>query len=218
MKRKTIADQCVLGLAALLCAAGASAQVYKWKDDKGVIHFSDSVPPTVRDKAEVRAQGSADAGPALPYELARAARANPVTLYTSSGCAPCDQARSFLQRRGIPYAEKSVNSSDDSQKLKEAGSDGQLPLLVVGHNKLIGFAQGAWTEALDAAAYPAQPALPPGYQFAAATPAAPARPSEKALAQAAAERAARAAAEAEEQARFAPSPPPPVNGTPDFRF
>jgi glutaredoxin len=216
MKRKTIADQCVIALAALLCAGGAGAQVYKWKDDKGVIHFSDSVPPSARGKAEVRAPGGADAGPALPYELARAARDNPVTLYTSSGCAPCDQARAFLQRRGIPYAEKSVNSSEDGQKLKEAGSDGQLPLLVVGHNKLIGFAQGAWAEALDAAAYPAKPALPPGYQFAAATPAAPPRPSAQALAQAAAERAARA--EAEEQARFAPSPPPPVNGTPDFRF
>jgi glutaredoxin len=208
----------MIALAALLCAASASAQVYKWKDAKGVIHFSDIPPATALDKSEVRTRAAADSGPALPYELAQAARSNPVTLYTAGGCAPCDQARGFLQHRGIPYSEKTVSSAEDSQNLKEAGSEGQLPLLLIGRNKLVGFAAGAWNEALDAAAYPAQPALPRGYQFAAATPAAPPKPSPQALTQAAAaERAARAAAEAEEKAKFAPKPPP-INGTPDFQF
>ena len=37
-----------LGLALLLCAAGASAQMYKWTDAKGVVHFSDQPPPAER--------------------------------------------------------------------------------------------------------------------------------------------------------------------------
>jgi glutaredoxin len=218
MARKKSAYPTFIALAALLCAAGASAQVYKWKDEKGVIHFSDRAPADARDKAELRTLGGGDAGPPLPYELAQAARANPVTLYTASSCAPCDQGRSFLQQRGIPYSEKSVSTADDSRKLKEAGSEGTLPLLLVGPNKLTGFEAGAWKAALDAAAYPAQPVLPRGYQFAAATPAAPPQQSPQALARAAAaERAARAAAEAAEKAKFAPKPPP-VNGTPDFQF
>jgi glutaredoxin len=217
MKRKRTLDL-LLTLATLACTASATAQMYKWKDDKGVVHFSDAPPATARGKAEVRTYAGADAGPALPYALAQAARANPVVLYTASACAPCDQARSFLQHRGIPYSEKSIKTADDQQKLKEAGSDGQLPLLLVGRSKLVGFAAGAWNEALDAAQYPSQPMLPRGYQFAAATPAAAPGPSPQAQAQAAAaERAARAAAEAEEKARFAPRPKP-INGTPDFQF
>jgi glutaredoxin len=208
----------LIALAALLCAASASAQVYKWKDEKGVVHFSDTPPANARDKARLRNAGGGDSGPALPYELAQAARAHPVTLYTASSCGPCDQARTFLQQRGIPYSEKSVSTVEDSRKLKEAGSDGSLPLLLVGRDKLVGFQASAWNAALDAAAYPAQPILPRGYQFAAATPAAPPQPSPQALAQAAAaERAARAEAEAEEKAKFAPKPPA-VNGTPDFQF
>jgi glutaredoxin len=214
MKRKTIAEHLLL-LAALLCAGSASAQLYKWKDAKGVVHFSDTPPPaSSRDRAEVASySGSGASAPALPYELAQAVRANPVTFYTTPACTPCDQGRSLLQQHGIPYSEKTVTTADDQQVLKAAGSDGQLPLLLVGHTKLLGFAPDAWQDALDAA-YPSKPMLPRGYQFGAAAPAAAPKPSSQELAKAA---AARAALEAEDKAKFAPKPPP-INGTPDFQF
>jgi glutaredoxin len=217
MKRKTT-GQLLLILAALACTASASAQMYKWKDEKGVVHFGDNPPASAREKAEVKTYAGVDGGPALPYALAQAAQANPVVLYTALNCAPCDQARGFLQQRGIPYSEKSVKTADDRQALKEAGGGVQLPLLLVGRSKLVGFAASAWNEALDAAQYPPQPMLPRGYQFAAAAPAAPPKPSPQVVAKAAeAERAAKAAAEAEEQAKFAPRPKA-INGTPDFQF
>jgi glutaredoxin len=204
--------------AALLCAAGANAQVYKWKDAKGVTHFSDNPPASVLKQSEVKASSGADAYPALPYELAQAVRNNPVTLYSSGGCAPCDQARNFLKQRGIPFTEKTVSSDDDQQKLKEAGSDGQVPLLLVGRHKLAGFESGAWKDALDAASYPSQSLLPRGYQFAKATPAAPPKPNTQDVAAAqAARREADAASEAEEKAKFAPRPPA-KNGSKDFQF
>lgn len=209
----------LLALAALLYAAGASAQVYKWKDAKGVTHLSDRPPASVLNKAEVKTPSTEDAAtPALPYELAQAVRNNPVTLYTSSACAPCDLGRKFLKQRGIPYSEKTVSSADDQQKLKEAGSDGQVPLLVVGRRKLAGFDANGWNDALDAASYPAQSALPRGYQFTKATPAAPPRPALQDVAAAEeARRQAEAAAAAEEKARFAPKPPP-KNASKDFQF
>jgi glutaredoxin len=218
MKRDVKTRQLIMTLAALLCAASAGAQVYKWKDAKGVIHFSDAPPPPAVQQAEVRNYAGGESGPALPFALAQAARNNPVTLYSASLCGPCDQARSFLQRRGIPYTEKSISNGEDQKKLKEAGGDGQLPLLLVGHQKLAGFSASAWNEALNSASYPAQSLLPRGYQFAQATPAAPRAPAPEQLAQAeAAERAAKAAAETEEKAKFAPKPPA-INGTPDFQF
>jgi glutaredoxin len=218
MKRDLKTRQLIMALAALLCAASASAQVYKWKDAKGVIHFSDAPPPPTVQQAEVRNYAGGDSGPPLPYALSQAARTNPVTLYTASLCGPCDQARSFLQRRGIPYSEKSISNSEDQQKLKDAGGDGQLPLLLIGRQKLTGFSASAWKEALDTANYPSQSLLPRGFQFAQATPAAPRTPPPEQVAQAdAAERAVKAAAEAEEKAKFAPKPPP-INGSPDFQF
>jgi glutaredoxin len=218
MKRDAITRQAILTLAALLCAASASAQVYKWKDAKGLTHFSDAPPPPTVRQAEVKTYAGGEGGPVLPYVLVQAARNNPVTLYTASLCGPCDQARSFLQRRGIPYSEKSISNGEDQKKLKEAGGDGQLPFLLVGHRKLAGFLASAWNAALDAASYPSESVLPRGYQFAQTTPAAPRAPAPQQLAQAdAAEREAKAAAEAAEKAKFAPKPPA-INGTPDFQF
>jgi glutaredoxin len=218
LERKRIAALLLTGVALVLFTGAAHAQVYKWKDAKGVIHFSDTPPAAKGDAVEVKGYSGGPANAALPFELAQAVRAHPVTLYTAAGCAPCDQGRAMLKKRGIPFAEKTIANNDDQQKLTDAGGEGQLPLLVVGHTKLTGFSAPAWSEALNNASYPAQNLLPQAYQYAAATPAAPRGPSPLALAQAhAAERAAAAAAEAEEKAKFAPKPRP-VNATPDFQF
>ena len=181
------------GLALLLAGAAANAQIYKWVDAKGVTHYSDTPPAS--KQAEVKAYGgkSATLVP-LPYELARAARAAPVTLYTIAKCKACDDGRAMLKARGIPFAEKTVTTAADQEKLKEAGSDGQLPLLVVGRSKLLGYHLEAWNSALTSASYPAKSMLPSRYRHPNAVAAAPvaAGPSPEVLA-----REAKLAAEAE---------------------
>lgn len=163
-----------LGLALLLCAASASAQMYKWTDAKGVVHYSDQPPAVAKGaKVETKAFDGGSSRVELPYALAEAAKGNPVTLYTTSDCNACDAGRALLRQRGIPFAEKTVNSNDDQQKLKEAGSAGQLPLLLVGSKKQVGFEATAWNETLSAASYPAQRMLPAGYQNPATVSAAP---------------------------------------------
>lgn len=154
------------GLALLLSmglASSTSAQIYKWTDSKGVVHYSDT-PVT----SKATAVGAAPPPPpslALPYELAQAARKHPVTLYSAAGCAACDQGRALLKQRGVPFVEKLVASDADEAKLREAGSDGGLPLLLVGRTRLVGFEQGSWTTALNAAAYPRRSQLPKAYRY-----------------------------------------------------
>lgn len=161
-----------VGVALFLFGAGASAQVYKWVDAKGVTHYSDTPPAS--KQAEVKAySGNRTAQVALPYELARAARTAPVTLYTIAQCKACDAGRALLKERGIPFSEKTVTTAADQVKLKEAGSDGQLPLLLVGRSKLLGFQLDAWNSALTNAAYPVKSMLPSRYRQPDAVAAAP---------------------------------------------
>jgi hypothetical protein len=197
------------GLALLACASTASAQMYKWKDAKGVTHYTDTPPPA--NAVPLKAFSTAASQPALPAELAAAVQSRPVTLYTTANCAGCDQGRTLLQTRGIPYTEKTVNSVDDHAALKRAGSAGQLPLLLVGRGKQIGFEAETWTTLLSEAGYPAQAMLPAGYgnpaPAAAAPPPAPSA-QERELA------ASKAAAEQAQRERRLP----PINAAPDFRF
>ena len=192
-----------LGAALLLAGASADAQIYKWVDAKGVTHYSDTPPAS--KQAEIKPYGGAGAVLVpLPYELARAARTSPVTLYTMPQCPACDAGRALLKARGIPFAEKTVTTAADHDRLKEIGSDGQLPLLMVGRSKLLGFESGEWNSALTNAAYPAKSMLPSRYRQPDAVAAAPVAkgPSQEMLQREAALAAeAEAAATRESQAR-----------------
>jgi glutaredoxin len=200
----------------LLTASAAHAQMYKWKDDKGVTHFTDTPPPASARKAEVKNYNTAGSGSVeLPAELAEAVRTRPVVLYTATGCAGCDMGRRLLAERGIPFREKTVSSAADDEALKKAGSDGQLPLLLVGRTRQLGFEQEAWDSALTAAGYPTVKMLPPGYSNPAPAPAAP-PPPPSAEQQARAKADADAAAAADEKARRERDTP--ANAPPNFRF
>jgi glutaredoxin len=198
----------------LLCAGAANAQMYKWKDARGVTHYSDTPPPPGAAAATrpVELKSFTTGGAVeLPPELAAAVRDRPVTLYTTGQCAACDQARGMLQARGIPYSEKTVSSVDDHAALKRAGSSGQLPLLLIGRMRQIGFEQATWDALLSDAGYPEQRMLPANYSYPAPSPAAPAsQPSET-------DRSRAAAKAAEEQAQREQRLPP-VNAPPDFQF
>jgi glutaredoxin len=162
-----------LGLALLLCAGGASAQMYKWVDANGKTHFSDQPPPATAKAAPIKATTGAASGAQLPYVLAQAARNYPVTLYTTASCTGCDQGRTMLKARGIPFTEKTVSSNEDVQKLTEATGTSNLPALVVGSAKSSGFQASAWNAMLNVALYPETKILPASYQYPAPVTAAP---------------------------------------------
>ncbi|MDM5181229.1 DUF4124 domain-containing protein [Massilia sp. CCM 8695] len=164
-------------MALLLCAGGASAQqMYKWVDASGKVTFSDQPPPANTKPVEIKAGAGGAASVPLPYALAQAVRSQPVVLYTRAKCDFCDQARTFLKERGVPFAEKTVQTQADEAKLKEAGSDGRLPFIKIGRAKSTGFEAGAWNTMLTEASYPEKKILPPTYQFPKPTPAAPPEP------------------------------------------
>ena len=163
----------VAAFALVVAAAAAHGQTYKWKDAAGVTHYSDT-PPAKGAAQVLRPDSRPAATPSLPYELARAVKLHPVTLYTTARCDACDQGRALLRARGIPFAEKTVNTAADREQLHRAGGKDELPLLVVGNRQMTGFAAGAWNEALDVASYPRKTMLPPGYQTGTAEAVAPA--------------------------------------------
>jgi glutaredoxin len=198
-----------LGLAlGLFAAANVHAELYKWVGPDGKVTYSDVPPPSTAKQVERKAISAAESRAAdLPYELAEAAKANPVTLYTAPKCVPCNQGRTLLNTRGIPFSEKTVTSNDDIERLRQAGGDTQLPLLLIGSSKQQGYTPDAWSAALSNAGYPETSKLPRTYRQPPAAAAAP-RPT------------AAARPSAEEQAAGSPGdlPPPTGNAPPGFRF
>lgn len=196
-----------LAAAVLLAAASAWAQ-YKVVGPDGRITYTDRPPASAAAKVApvTPEEGTASASPlaALPYELRQVATRFPVTLYAAPDCAPCDKGRQLLQRRGIPYRERRVQTEDDLVALERLTGARTVPVLAVGAQLSRGWQESEWQTTLDLAGYPAQSRLPPDWVAAAPKPLAPAR-------------VAPPAAPTPAPAPAAPAPPP-SNAAPGFRF
>ena len=164
--------RCLLFSSLLLCASVAHAQ-YKWVDANGKIGYGDKPPPGAQfiDALDDVVKGARpDPLAQLPYQLQRTIKDYPVTLYTMSDCNACDVGRSFLKKRAIPFAERTVGNSDDVRALKELTGTDQMPAFQVGSRILTGFNSATWGEALDLAGYPQTGQLPPDWNFSAPKP------------------------------------------------
>jgi len=168
-----------VALTALATAAQAQ-QVYRIVGPDGKVTFSDRAPNAGAEAAQAgSSQRGGNAGDALPYQLRQVATRFPVTLYTGSDCMPCNSARNLLINRGIPFTERSVASNEDIDALKRLSGEASLPFGTIGGQQLKGFSDSEWSQYLDAAGYPAQSQLPPGYRRPAPMPlvAVPAKPA-----------------------------------------
>jgi glutaredoxin len=204
----------VSGLALLFIVASAHAQLYKWVSPDGTVSYSDTPPPASATKVEQKSYGGGSAQADLPYELAEAAKGNPVALYAMPNCPACDAGRALLNGRGIPFSEKTVASNDDIERLRQLSGNTQLPVLVVGRNKQTGFEPGEWSNALTNAGYPTTNKLPKSYNNPAPEPAAP---SAGAAAGQSNTGAAKKPVDIEQQGVITP-PPPLGNAPPGFQF
>lgn len=166
----------VLAIAALHFAVpDALAQQYRWSDDKGGVHYSDTPPPAATKGVQKKDLKGNVISSEAPFELQLAVKNAPVTLYTSPSCKEgCSAARESLNKRGVPFKEVQVWDEETNALLKKASGSNQVPVLQAGSSVQKGFEQGAFDKLLDIAGYPKagsmavrkQPAPPPpeGYE------------------------------------------------------
>ena len=153
MKRLAIA------VAAMLAAATAGAQMYRWVDKDGKVQYTDTPPPASAKSVQKRGTGPAptDTGPAAPYAVQQAAKNFPVVVYTASSCGqPCTDGKALLAARGVPYREIAVgpDSGMSAEDMKKATGGAGVPVMMVGRSATHGFETEAWHNALDGAGYP----------------------------------------------------------------
>ncbi len=170
---------CALSCVALgALSLGASAQqMYRSVGPDGKVTFSDQ-PPAAAANAKVTTgragsftEGASAGNTTLPAELRPVATRYPVTLYTSKSCgSPCSAGRNLLTARGVPFAEKTIESNEDIESLRRLMGDASLPSASIGSQQLTGFSEQEWTQYLDAAAYPKNSVLPANFRNPAPTP------------------------------------------------
>ena len=113
----------------------------------------------------------------LSYSVRKAKQDFPVTLYVAPNCGDvCVQARSLLNKRGIPFVEKNLATKEDIDAFKAKTGGNSVPVLEVGKSILSSFEAGKWNGELDVAGYPktapygSRPAAPAASQPVVAAP------------------------------------------------
>lgn len=164
----------LLAALAALHAATAGAQMYRWVDQDGRVHYADNAPPGATATNVPNSGGAASAAESnqMPYALQQAAKSFPVTLYTSENCVEvCKNARALLSKRGVPFREVAIADDKTRAELKRVSGSDSVPVMLVGRSATTGFESDTWHSALDAAGYPRYSApLSPQAQKPAAAP------------------------------------------------
>lgn len=142
-------------LAALTTYAQADS-LYRWLDKDGKVHYGnrpaeDAIGAEQKKFAAPAAAGDGD----LSYSVRKAKQDFPVTLYVAPNCGDvCVQARSLLNKRGIPFVEKNLVSKEDIDAFKAKTGGNSVPVLEVGKSVLSSFEEAQWQGELDIAGYP----------------------------------------------------------------
>lgn len=163
---------CFCVIAALAHTAVQAQTLYRSVGPDGRVTFSDKPPAATAKITPLSANGrdTAAANASLPYALRQVVGRYPVTLFTSKDCAPCDEGRTLLRSRGIPFTEKTITNFEDAEALKRLADNPALPLLTLGGQQIKGYSSTEWTQYLNAAGYPEKSQLPAGYRYAEPTP------------------------------------------------
>ena len=150
----------LIAFSLLAFALTAAAQLYRWTDDSGKVHYTDTPPPAnaknVQNKVTARSSDSEAAVTAQqPYALQQAIKNFPVTIFTSKDCGdPCKKGLTYLKSRGVPFTEKLVAKQDEIDELVKLAGAPRVPVLMVGIAVQKEYEEQAWREALDTAGYP----------------------------------------------------------------
>ena len=120
----------------------SGAEMYKWVDDKGEMHISDSPPPAAKSPGDIKVykdskEDSLDTAPApvRKKEEMRPAferkRKADVVLYTTSWCPYCRRARDYLRSRGIDFVEYDIEKDREAAiRKRQLDNRGGVPFAI----------------------------------------------------------------------------------------
>jgi glutaredoxin len=145
----------LLLLSLLILTNVQAAELYRSIDKDGKVQYTDTPFVDTEDVQALKPVKEPVSDENLPYAT-KVARDNfPVTLYAFPACgSSCQMGRDLLNKRGIPFTEKSLTRQEDIDAYQKASGDSRYPGLQVGNTWLKGFQAEQWNNELDYAGYP----------------------------------------------------------------
>ncbi len=116
-----------------------SAEIYKWTDENGRVHFGDN--PKDKDQAEQLSLkiNSYESASYESFTPAQGTASRRVVMYSAVWCGYCKQARQYFQRNGISFVEHDIEKNQNARRAYDAIGGNGVPVILVGNKRLNGF-------------------------------------------------------------------------------
>lgn len=133
-----------LALMLLWVAGSAPAEVYRWTDEQGRVHFGDQpgrgAEPVTLD---VRTVTTVTVRYLDEWKVPEAAKPAGLVMYSTEWCGYCKKARRYMADQGIAFTEKDIEKSEAARReYRQRGGTGGVPYFVKGSHAMQGFNAG----------------------------------------------------------------------------
>ncbi len=114
------------------------ADVYKWTDETGQVHFSDK-PHDIEKKEKITLKVD------KPKTTANAS-VKQIKMYATSWCGYCKMARSYFAKNNIPYTEYDIEKNRQAKSEYDSFGGKGVPVIFIGQERMNGFNVSRFSE------------------------------------------------------------------------
>lgn len=136
----------ILLVPTVMMATPASAEIYKWTDENGLVHYSDSKPEH-QEVTEIEVPVSTYEGVSygsVNHDRAAVDAGKKVVIFSATWCGSCKKAKQYFRRKGIPFTEYDIERTNKAKRLyKNLGATG-VPVILVGNKRMNGFTEAGF--------------------------------------------------------------------------
>lgn len=133
----------------------ATADFYKWVDDKGQTQITDYPPPQGKAAKNIEIHKTESEKPIIAEKedvssKIKAKKKTDVVIYTKNDCQDCDKARDFLKSKNVTFTEYNMDTDENAViKRKEIDSDEDVPFAIINRNQVHGFSESVYDRVLQ---------------------------------------------------------------------
>lgn len=129
----------VMLLAILTCSHSSLAEIYRWTDPNGKVHYTQNIPAEGAGGRTESLKGNSGVSFVGGGSGTGSVSSVKVRMFMTQSCPYCKKAKAFLQQRGIPYDELDIEASGRAKAEYDRLGGKGVPVILVGKQRMDGF-------------------------------------------------------------------------------
>lgn len=123
------------------------AQIYKWKDADGEVHFGDKKPTNKKSEninLKINTYKSVTIDPAILKNTKKTNTNKNVSMYSAAWCGICKKAKKYFNKNNIAYIEYDIDKDKAAKKRYKAMGATGVPVIFIGDRRMNGFSAASF--------------------------------------------------------------------------